>query len=78
VTVAVIAVPRRDLPLALAFYGSQTARIEGTRRVYLLHTTDGPITPMAFHDLDGEPLVELRTFPSLDAARQWCQQQEVQ
>jgi hypothetical protein len=33
---------------------------------------------MAFRDPDGEPLVELRTFASLDAARQWCQQQEVQ
>ena len=75
-TFIVIAIDADGAALARRFLPPTDRVVSGARRVYFVYQTiDG--TNYAFNDLDGVPIIECHTFPTLAAATAWMRDDDM-
>lgn len=73
---SVVVVSRDHAPLAARLLPPPHGRVVGAALLYLLYEGQGLTEARCYTDSDGSLLIEMYTFTSLTAARQWCIENE--
>jgi len=68
--IAVVFVDEGERSIAEAFLPATNWRANGGGRVYWAYKVD-QAEALAFHDVSGRPLVEVRAFDTIKQARDW-------
>lgn len=74
-TYTVVSAPIAESTIAFAFY-PEGVETEGAGRAYRIFSARGRTEDMSFIDpIDGDVLIDMRSFDSLDRAKRWIEQE---